>query len=88
MDAERSLDLPLTRTRSSTEATVVSVPGVIENPVINSPYQEPQRHFVFDTQGITNQIAQGRRASTFFIPIAPVLATCSIRRSDEAIENT
>jgi type III restriction enzyme len=44
---------------------------VIENPVINSPYDEPQRHFVFDNEGITNQIAEGRRSSTFFIPIAP-----------------
>src|SRR6266699_5314200 len=44
---------------------------VIENPVINSPYEEPRRHFVFDNEGITNQIDDGRRASTFFIPIAP-----------------
>ncbi len=43
----------------------------IENPVINSPYEAPRQHFVFDNEGITNQIAQGRRSSTFFIPIAP-----------------
>ncbi len=47
------------------------MPDVIENPVINSPYKEPQRHFVFDNEGITSQITEGRRPSTFFIPIAP-----------------
>ena len=57
--------------RFSTEVSSASVPGVIENPVINSPYEEPQQHFAFDNEGITNQITEGRRASTFFIPIAP-----------------
>ena len=47
------------------------MPDLIENPVINSPYAEPKRHFAFDTNGITNQIADGRRESSFFIPIAP-----------------
>jgi len=56
---------------SSTEASSTPVPGTIENPVINSPYEEPSQHFVFDNEGITNQIAEGRRTSTFFIPIAP-----------------
>lgn len=55
----------------STEISSAPVPGVIENPVINSPYEEPRRHFVFDNEGITNQAAEGRRVSTFFIPIAP-----------------
>ena len=45
---------------------------VIENPVINSPFAEPSRHFVFAHDGITNQVAEGRRDSSFFIPIAPV----------------
>src|SRR5579864_1083777 len=45
---------------------------IIENPIINSPYEEPGRHFVFAQTGITNEIAQGRRESSFFIPIAPV----------------
>src|SRR5437016_1868596 len=47
------------------------MPAVIENPVINSPYEEPGRHFVFGRDGITNDIGEGRRESTFFIPIAP-----------------
>ena len=43
---------------------------VIENPVINSPFEEPKRHFRFDEQGITNQIEPARRISQYFVPIA------------------
>ncbi|NLF69335.1 MAG: DEAD/DEAH box helicase family protein [Candidatus Anammoximicrobium sp.] len=43
---------------------------VIENPVINSPFEEPKRHFRFDEQGITNQIESTRRISQYFVPIA------------------
>ena len=43
---------------------------VIENPVINSPYEEPARHFRFEEDGITNEIAAGRRPSSYFVPIA------------------
>lgn len=45
-------------------------PVVIENPILNSPYREPTRHFHFDDDGITNEIRKGRRRSSFFIPIA------------------
>jgi type III restriction enzyme len=44
---------------------------VIENPVINSPYEEPHRHFVFTEDGITSEIADERRRSSYFIPIPP-----------------
>jgi type III restriction enzyme len=43
---------------------------VIENPVINSPFEEPRRHFVFGDDGITDQLAESRRASSYFVPIA------------------
>src|SRR5664280_2245595 len=43
---------------------------VIENPVINSPFVEPKRHFKFSDEGITNEIIEGRRVSSYFIPIA------------------
>ncbi len=43
---------------------------VIENPVINSPFDEPQRHFRFTNEGITNEIVPERRVSSYFIPIA------------------
>lgn len=40
----------------------------IENPVINSPFEEPQRHFKFNERGITEEIAEGRRRSEYFMP--------------------
>lgn len=43
---------------------------VIENPVINSPFEEPTRHFRFSDEGITNEIVEGRRSSSYFVPIA------------------
>ena len=42
---------------------------VIENPIINSPFAEPARHFRFDEEGITNEIETKRRLSSYFIPI-------------------
>ncbi len=42
----------------------------IENPIINSPYCEPNRHFKFDDNGITDEEVEGRRTSSYFIPIA------------------
>ena len=43
---------------------------VIENPILNSPFDEPKRHFKFAEEGITNEIIEERRISTYFIPIA------------------
>jgi type III restriction enzyme len=45
------------------------VPELIDNPVINSPYLEPEWHFAFDKGGITADQVQGRRESEFFIPV-------------------
>ncbi len=42
---------------------------VIENPVVNSPFAEPERHFRFDDEGITSEIVPARRSSHYFIPI-------------------
>ena len=42
---------------------------VIENPVLNSPFDEPRRHFGFDDQGITSDIIEGRRRSSYFVPV-------------------
>jgi hypothetical protein len=42
---------------------------VIENPIINSPFEEPKRHFRFTEDGITNEIIEKRRISSYFIPI-------------------
>ena len=38
--------------------------GIIENPVIHSPFEEPRRHFRFDDSGITDEIAPGRQRCT------------------------
>lgn len=43
---------------------------LIENPIINSPFREPDRQFAFDDNGITNEVVSGRRRSSYFIPIA------------------
>jgi type III restriction enzyme len=43
---------------------------VIQNPTINSPFEEPRRHFFFDDEGITNRIVERRRVSAYFVPIA------------------
>jgi len=43
---------------------------IIENPVINSPFEEPKRHFRFTEEGITDEIVEGRRPSAYFVPIA------------------
>ena len=42
---------------------------VIENPILNSPFAEPNRHFRFNDEGITDQIEEARRISCYFIPI-------------------
>ncbi|MDO8795614.1 MAG: DEAD/DEAH box helicase family protein [Vicinamibacterales bacterium] len=41
----------------------------IEDPILNSPFLEPARHFKFDDEGITNEILTGRRPSSHFVPI-------------------
>jgi type III restriction enzyme len=47
---------------------------VIENPVINSPFAEPKRHFRFDDDGITDEIVEMRRNSSYLDTIAPLQA--------------
>ncbi|MCG2811110.1 MAG: restriction endonuclease subunit R, partial [Candidatus Aminicenantes bacterium] len=42
---------------------------VIENPILNSPYVEPKRHFRFSEEGITNEKVEARRKSAYFIPV-------------------
>jgi type III restriction enzyme len=48
--------------------TIMTV--VIENPVLNSPFAEPRRHFRFAEDGITDEVVEGHRPSSYFIPIA------------------
>ena len=58
--------MPDQQARSATAKPQV----VIENPVINSPFAKPTRHFRFDDDGITDEIVPQRRSSAYFIPIA------------------
>lgn len=43
---------------------------IIENPILNSPFIEPTRHFKFSDEGITNETIETRRTSSYFIPVA------------------
>jgi type III restriction enzyme len=43
--------------------------AVIENPILNSPFREPSSHWRFGDTGITNEVVEGRRPSSFFMPI-------------------
>lgn len=42
----------------------------IDNPILNSPYEQPDRHYRIGRQGPTGEIRNGRRPSESFIPIA------------------
>lgn len=42
---------------------------IIDNPIINSPFVEPKRQFVFTEDGISNEIIEKRRVSAYFVPI-------------------
>jgi hypothetical protein len=45
-------------------------PVVIENPFLNSPFEMPRRHFKFDDDGISNEMEERRRPSSYLLPIA------------------
>jgi hypothetical protein len=42
---------------------------VIEDPILNCPFEPPTRHFKFTEEGITNEIVPRRRTSAYFIPV-------------------
>jgi type III restriction enzyme len=48
----------------------VATPAAIDNPVINSAFVEPQRHFKVVDGQIDGTIDEGRRPSEFFVPVA------------------
>ena len=46
--------------------------ATIDNPILNSPFVEPTRHWMLDESGIpTGDPADGRRRSEFVVPIPP-----------------
>lgn len=43
----------------------------IPNPVLNSPFAAPSRHWKPDGDVVTDEVVEGRRESAYFVPIAP-----------------
>ncbi len=41
----------------------------MKSPILNSPYNEPTRHFKSDEKGVTDEILEFRRPSSFYIPV-------------------
>jgi type III restriction enzyme len=41
-------------------------PDIISNPIINSPFEEPQQHFRYSEEGMTNEIVSDRWRSEYF----------------------
>ena len=41
----------------------------MKSPIINSPYFEPARYFKADERGLTEEIIEARRPSSFYIPV-------------------
>jgi len=41
----------------------------LSNPILNSPFQPPEHHFVLGERGPTGEIKEGRRRSESFIPV-------------------
>ena len=59
---------------------------IIENPILNSPFCEPDRRWRFTDEGITNEIVETRRASAYFEGIKGDVRNCcgkmpSLRRA-------
>lgn len=41
----------------------------MNSPILNSPYKEPVRHFKSDERGLTEEVLECRRPSSFYIPV-------------------
>lgn len=58
-----------------------------DNPILNTPYVKPDRHWRLGEDGALTQIIEpGRRRSAYFVPIAQVKK--SIQQGDLALEQT
>ena len=62
----------------------MSAADSLANPILNSPYEPPERHFEIGPHGPTGEIQEGRRPSESFIPI-PV-AKKGRRREQQALD--
>lgn len=41
----------------------------MKSPILNSPYFEPSQYFKSDERGLTDEVVDGRRPSSFFMPV-------------------
>jgi type III restriction enzyme len=64
------------------------VANVIENPILNSPYEAPTRYWKFDDDGITDQVQEGRRPSAYFMPIPAAKRRQAVQAQLEFVEWT
>lgn len=58
----------------------------IDNPILNSPYEQPDRFYEIGPNGPTGEICDGRRPSESFIPIA--ITKKGKRGSDQSVQET
>ncbi len=58
----------------------------IDNPILNSPYEQPDRFYQIGPQGPTGEVRDGRRPSESFIPIA--ITKKGRRGSDQSVQET
>jgi type III restriction enzyme len=61
--------MPAPGTKTAASAPTPTKQILIENPILNSPFEEPKRHFKFTEDGITDEIVSARRLSSYFVPI-------------------
>ena len=54
----------------TTQSPIQPLSAPIDNPVINSPFVEPKRHFKVVDGRVAGDIEEGRRPSEFFVPVA------------------
>ncbi|MGE3795498.1 MAG: BPTD_3080 family restriction endonuclease [Dehalococcoidia bacterium] len=60
--------------------------AIIDNPILNTPFAEPTRHFRFGDEGITGEIVQGRRASSYFLPIPAARKKGQLQMTDWTLD--
>ncbi|MCY4435596.1 MAG: DEAD/DEAH box helicase family protein [bacterium] len=56
----------------------------LSNPILNSPYEAPEAHFVLGPKGPTGEVKPGRRPSESFIPVPASRKKRGRRRIDPA----
>jgi type III restriction enzyme len=62
------------------------VTQTIDNPILNSPYGQPDRYYEIGPNGPTGEIRDGRRASESFIPIAVTKKGKTARGEQQAFD--